>query len=184
MSILSKIKEGDPATFRSIYRDHRAAFLAWAGQRSGMDEDALTDVFQNSVIIMYNNVKSGKLQHLDSSLKTYLFGIAKHLIMRDKDKRNRMPLMDDYQQERISELDTSLEELESLDHKRQNMLKALKSLGDPCQKILHMFYYKQFSIEAIKERLAYKHVDVVRTQKGRCMKKLKNLFEEKYDMLN
>src|SRR6187200_496923 len=55
--------------------------------RGGSDEDA-ADIFQEAVLILIDKIKSGKFRE-ESSLKTFLIGIARNLWLFEKRKRER-----------------------------------------------------------------------------------------------
>ena len=56
---------------------------------------------------------------------------------------------------------------------------ALKELGDPCKSILTQFYYEQFSMEMIAEKFGYTNSDTAKTQKYKCLKRLKTILSKK-----
>jgi DNA-directed RNA polymerase specialized sigma subunit len=57
----------------------------------------------------------------------------------------------------------------------EKVQKGYQELGTRCQEVLKMFYYENLSIEEIKNRLNYTSKDVVKSQKSRCIKQLKEI---------
>ncbi|NJO87114.1 MAG: sigma-70 family RNA polymerase sigma factor [Lewinella sp.] len=56
-----------------MYRQHRTAFVRYASQQLGSEEDDAADCFQEAVIVFYKNVSGGRLEALSCSIRTYLF---------------------------------------------------------------------------------------------------------------
>jgi len=50
---------------------------------------------------------------------------------------------------------------------------AMNALGSKCKDIITLFYLRGFNIEEITEYLGYSSKDVVKSQKSRCLKTLK-----------
>ena len=63
--------------------------------------------------------------------------------------------------------------------KEQKIVKALNSLGSKCQEIIRLFYYSNYSNEAIMHRMNYENENTVKAHKSRCIKKLRTLIQQK-----
>lgn len=170
--LVRRIKLGDKAVLESVYIQHKAEFLLFAARFSMSSEDAL-DVYQDTVVAFYENIVSGKLVKLSSSLKTYLFAIGKYQIY------NRLNI-------KISSEDIVKYENFFKDNGKNDILfeedqvkklqKAYSGLGKKCQQLLKLFYYKNLSLEEIQVSLKYASKDVAKSQKSRCLKQLKELM--------
>ncbi len=177
--IFALFKKGEYSALKKLYPSLRGEFEGWAMKLYKMDTNEIMDIYQDAMITFYKNIASGKLTELRSSIKTYIFAIAKNLILKRFDKsRNRLTLV-----ETEAELDwnaeTKIQDEENLSHRQRVLKDALENLGNPCKQILTLFYYNRYSIEAIQYQMGYKHIDVVRTQKGRCIKKMKEEIKDK-----
>ncbi len=62
---------------------------------------------------------------------------------------------------------------ESLSHEQKLLKKYFETLGEQCQKLLTMFYYRGLSIKEIIAEGGYNNANVVKSQKSRCLKTLK-----------
>jgi len=174
---IESIKNGGEAELNSLYALYREEFISWSGSVYKLDEAVAADVFQDAVITFYWNVKKGKLTELTSSVKTYLFAIGKNLSLKRIKKDSKMVV-----DSQVLEYNASFEfdEVNLEVTERQQVIAALlKNLGDPCKSILKMFYFDSFTMDSIAERLGYKNENVVKTQKLRCLQKLKAMFEQK-----
>lgn len=172
--IILKIRTGGQAELGMIYEEHRTEFIHWITREFHCSMDDSKDIYQLTILIFYENVKSGKLEHLVSSVKTYLFGIGKNVAMENmrKAKRN-VPINQEkwLKEYLIDEPEQPVDE--NLFTIAQN---ALKDLGQPCQQLLELYYYEKKSMEEISEKLNYKNADTAKNQKCKCMARLRKLF--------
>ncbi len=76
---LEQLRTGDSEAYTKIYEAYRDSFLGYARKYELSEEDVL-EIYQDSVVKLYENVMSRKLNKLTSSLKTYLFSIGKFKI--------------------------------------------------------------------------------------------------------
>lgn len=174
--IIIDIRAGKTEALDLIYKTHRTDFLQWLQAHYHCNEADALDIFQDSMIVLYRHVMSGKLAGLDSTLKTYLFGIGKRTYLNRKHKNKVLTNnIEDYKHLQVSPLDS-----QQLNDRQRLILRLLDQLGEPSRSILFLFYYKKYSLEAIAKQLGYSSKDVVKTQKVRCMKKLRSLVFKNY----
>jgi len=139
-------------------------------KNSGTKDDA-KDVFQETVISLYNNIKNDKYA-LDCKLSTYLFAISKNNWYKKLRKNGRMSNLEDNEYLQIS----SDEDIHSnLVYTEQQMLigKLLHKVGQECGKILKLFYFEKMRMVKIAATLNYSSEQVAKNQKSKCMKKLR-----------
>lgn len=174
--IVSQIKQGELKVFDTLYPRYRDEFCHWIGKQSGLDEETCKDVYQQSIVILFENIRDGKLKELTSSLKTYIFSIG-----RNKAREHRLyqvrygstsSIVPDTSNENDIDHETREEQFETIE-------KSLNALVDPCKGILMDFYYYKKSIKEITERFGYKNTDSTKNQKSKCMKKLRSLVKDK-----
>ena len=171
--ILLKIKEGDERFLKQLYQEHRGRFIHWALKNHRLSREDAAEIYQRAFTILYFNFKQEKITTLNSSVETYLFGIGKNLILKkfQGDEKEIVPMEDlplDQQ------MDTSLLRQEELNHQQVLVRDWLKTLGEPCESLLLMYYFKRFSMEAIAERLGYKNEGVAKKKKCLCLKTLRD----------
>jgi len=75
------------------------------------------------------------------------------------------------------------EELEA--HERLNeefglMEKGLASLGEPCKSLLEAYYLQKRSMNEIAMAFGYTNADNAKTQKYKCLMRLKKIFFDQY----
>jgi RNA polymerase sigma-70 factor (ECF subfamily) len=177
---IEALKKGDDTLFKKLYEDHREQFINFA-RRYDLERDDIIDVYQDAYIIFYNNVLSGTLTTLTSSVSTYLFSIGKHLIY---NKLKKVPKTVRLTEQIHLNYDSSnLEDIsftqDTLTTEQQLLRKHFAALGAQCKTLLSLFYYRGFTIKEIVESTAYTNENVVKSAKSRCMKTLKARINSK-----
>src|SRR5258708_39689823 len=79
--IIQKMKNGNNTQLAEIYKAYRSEFVGWAGSHYQCDKEEARDIYQASVITLYDNIIKERLQQLNGSVKTYLFAIGRNKIM-------------------------------------------------------------------------------------------------------
>ena len=170
------LRMGKTEILDEIYREHRKPFLAWIKKHFSINDEDATDLYQDTIISFYKAVRAGNLKQLNVNLKTYLYGIGKNLAF----KRYRKTLTFRKHEENIkSELPEVEDPFVSVSDERIDLvIKAFESLDEPCYSILKLFYYQRLTMDEIAEVLNYKNRDTVKSQKSRCMKKIKEIVKK------
>ncbi len=170
--LIDAIKAGKLETLDGIYLEHKKPFFLFA-YKLGLKEDEVEDMYQDVILSFYQNVKSGRLNKLNCSLRTYLFSIGKFKIYKHLKKVPRITINDKhiFYSEELKHFETDLQE------ERTEQIKASwDKLGERCQQVLNYFYYQSYSLDEIVKHLNYSSKDVLKSQKSRCLKKLKELI--------
>lgn len=168
---IAALKQDDPAVVRQIYLSNKKVFFAVASRYAVTTND-VEDIYQDAVIALIENAKRGKLDTLKSSVSTYLIAIGKFMIFK---KLKQPHLQTDFSV--LKEIDwedfeTADETFEQTKLMREQFLK----LGPKCQELLRLFYYEEQKLDAILEALGASSKDVLKSQKSRCIKQLKDLM--------
>jgi len=176
-NLIEQLKLKNLKTLDQVYLSYKEEFFFFAGKFSIPEEDVL-DVYQDTIISFYDNIQTGKLQRLTCSLKSYLFAIGKFKMYR-KRERNSLVFNDDL----IIHSSQAVETFEvELDKEREKVLKeAFGRLGNKCKKVLELFYYEGLTLDEIQEHLGYSSKDVLKSQKSRCLKQLKEFVTKRYE---
>ncbi len=175
--IIEQIRRGGQAELGFVYETYRSEFLQWIMREYQCSADDAKDIYQVTILIFQDNVKSGKLVHMLSTIKTYLFGIGKNLVKENMRKAKRhTPINQEkwLKEYLIDDAETSPVEEDVFSTAK----KALKKLGQPCQKLIELFYYEKKSMEEISSILNYKNAETAKNQKCKCMARLRKIFEQ------
>ncbi len=170
-SFIEKLKANDEKSIRDLYNDNKNGFLLFANRYS-LNRDELVDVYQDAIIALIENAKKGKIDNLKSSVPTYLFSIGKYMVFQ-KLKRNKKSIPN----EDLEYLEFEWEDHNEAEKDEQilSLRKNFRKLGEQCQKVLTLFYYEEQNLDEIQDLLGYANKDVLKSQKSRCLKQLKEL---------
>lgn len=168
---IAALKRNDPKIVREIYLSNKKIFVAFANRYSIDSQDA-EDIYQDAVVALIENAKRGKLDDLKSSVNTYLIAIGKFMIF----KKLKQP----YVQTDFSDLEafdeTDFETIDETLEQTQLMQVQFEKLGTKCQELLRLFYYEEQKLDDILETLGASSKDVLKSQKSRCIKQLRDLI--------
>ncbi|WP_299674644.1 sigma-70 family RNA polymerase sigma factor [uncultured Dokdonia sp.] len=168
---ITTLRTGDPVAYQVIYEGYRDAFVGFASKYD-IHHDIILDVYQESMITLYENVMRGKVKDFSSSIKTYLFGIGKFKLYEQLRDQKKMVLVDDFNDQEAME---EVEIIELTD--RQKALKQhFQKLGERCRNILELFYLNGLRIKEIMIAADYENENTVKAQKSRCLKQLKTMM--------
>ena len=138
------------------------------------NEDDAKDIYQEAIIVLYNKVKRGDFE-LSSKLKTYIYSICRRLWLKRLKQLNRyggdIKDFEDY-----LPVEDDVEKHQDRDLQLNKMQDALNLLGEPCKTIMEDFYMHSRSMQDICERFGYTNADNAKTQKYKCLQRLKKLF--------
>lgn len=175
LELFKKLKSGSDKAFKEVYNDNRTLFLNF-GRSYAIDESDLLDLYQDSYLVLYENIQSGKLKELTSSLSTYLLSIGKYKIM-ERLRKNRLQTNNEIILKSLK-IEDEIKEFElddkSLSNHQAQLKHCFEKLGLKCQTVLKQFYYRSMTIAEIRISENYNSDNVVKAQKSRCLKQLRD----------
>ncbi|MGB0930138.1 MAG: RNA polymerase sigma factor [Chitinophagales bacterium] len=133
---LELIKIGDEQAVIQLYEQHRKEFFLWVKNKYQCTDEEARDSYQESVLVMYNNIKKGKLIKFTSSIKTYLFAIGRNVILYNRRKFQR-------ERSNITDKENEIVDKESVQvnlqvSERQKILvEVLNDMGNPCKSLIY-----------------------------------------------
>ena len=173
IQLIDLLKMNDEKAIRNFYNENKNGFILFA-KRYNIHSDDIIDIYQDAVIALIENAKKGKIEDLKSSLSTYLFGIGKFMIFQKLRKDGKTIPMESFEKIEMTYDDYTEEET---DLQIKLLQKGLNKLGDQCKKVLELFYYEEKKLDEIQSILGYTNKDVLKSQKSRCLKQLKELIK-------
>lgn len=158
-----------------MYQANRNLICSYILKNNGSIDES-KDVFQETMIAFYENVRDNKFKG-ESSIATYLYSIAKFKWLNQiKKKRVRSA---HYDKLKTNEFEASPLATLIDNEKRDAVLGVLTKLGEPCKKLLIATIYYGTSMQEIVEEGDYSSEQIVRNKKYKCLKRLKELIREK-----
>ncbi len=170
--LIESLKRGDNSALQQFYSAHRREFVSWVQKGFGYPPEEAADIYQDSIIVVYENILSEKITTLNASLKTYLFSIGKNKLLRKIDKDKKME-SEHGSITRLTEVGAEFDDEQELNERYQAFAEHFETMGDPCKSILQLFYFRNLAMQTIATMMGYKNEDVVKSQKVRCLKTLK-----------
>ncbi|GAA4398899.1 hypothetical protein GCM10023187_10020 [Nibrella viscosa] len=175
--LLVGVATGSDEALTQLYRRYFPMVLHLVISNSGNEDDA-KDIYQEALVVVYEKVTTGTLD-LNCQLKTYLYSVSrrlwlKQLALRSRDNRG---LVDT---ESAVSVDDDMAEHEVRDRQFDLMADSLERLGEPCRTLLEDFYIRHLSMQDITEKFGYTNSDNAKTQKYKCLMRLKKLFFSVY----
>lgn len=175
--IIFLLKAGDVSVLETIYKENRSPFLSFAKKYKLPKEDII-DVYQDAIIALRDNIVNGKVELLDSTIRTYLFSIGKYMIYKKvKAYKSEIILAEEIKNQdgQISHFDY----YENINSSNQQLVNTCFSkLGEKCQHVLKLFYYEGLTLKEIQQYLGYDNYNVIKSQKSRCLRTLKGIIDK------
>lgn len=158
-----------------FYTNYKSEFInKFKKDYPTINTDALVDIFQEAVVIGVEKVNQSKFEGR-SSLKTYIFGIGKNLI-RDYFRKVKQHKTYSSDVKYTQEESENIFDIENpINIKSIALKKAMKKLEQHCLDILNAFYLEGKKYPEIVKEFNYSSVDVAKSTKSRCFKRLKML---------
>lgn len=171
-TLQQRLRENDKKALEEVYIAYKEVFLNYAVSFN-IDRDALLDIYQDSVIALFQNFVKKQTRLEKSTVKTYLFGIAKNKLYTYLKAQKRLVVTN-----------TNFEVFEEIKSEEQELTREQKLLAKyfgeispSCQDILKLFYYRSLSIKEIVSMTQYKDENTVKSHKSRCLKRLTELIK-------
>ena len=167
----------DKNAIESIYKSNFTMIQNLIINNKGTLNDA-EDIFQEAMIVLYQKSIDKDFQ-LNCQLKTYIYSVSKRLWLKKLQSIQRFGIQADDVEDFIS-VESDLQK----HHQEQNqfsiMEKAMERIGEPCKSLLEAFYIHRKQMQEIANQFNYTNADNAKTQKYKCLVRLKKLFFAEY----
>lgn len=173
--VIDLIKKGDEEALVILYEANRRPITSFVVRNSGTLQDA-EDMLQEALVVLWERVRAGRFEYT-AQLGTFIFATVKNMWLRRLARLRR---------EVPSELDpdtnpaNGVSPLEMMIEDEQASLvrEALDKLGEPCRKLLLLFYWEELSMVQIAEQLGFANAETAKSKKYQCKKSLEKLLKE------
>src|SRR6185312_8151428 len=175
--LLEALAANDANAIETIYRENYSAIKAFIIKNNGYTDDA-RDIFQEAMIIIFEKAKSGSFV-LSCRLQTYLYSVCRRLWLKKLQNQHRFNPSFELNHE-IVPVEDELELHEQKEAEFQLLENAMQKIGEPCKSLLEAFYIEKKSMPEIADLFRYTNADNAKTQKYKCLVRLKKIFFEQY----
>lgn len=170
------IKSGNDYVLTKIYYAHRNLFIRYGQKNFACDQATAQQIFNDVVIALRENILDEKLKQLRVHLKSYLYKIGDNML-KDFKKAEKKQIDFKKEYEAKVKVETNIPELE-LSPLEEKALECLSMLSEKHQKILKLFYWKRFPMDAIANNVGFNSADVAKSEKSKSLKKLRKIIKE------
>ncbi|MCR9288072.1 MAG: sigma-70 family RNA polymerase sigma factor [Bacteroidetes bacterium] len=169
-----RLRNDDKKALEEVYLENRNYVMKFFSDYKSI-KTQLEDIYQDSIIDLYQNFVSRQLQLERGNIRYYLLTIVKRKIYATLKIQGRESLLS-----QESEQEATYEILDSETTTKEKELLSIhyKQLGQKCQQLLKLFYYRGLSIKEIKEAANYKDDNTVKSSKSRCLKQLRTMINQ------
>lgn len=177
--ILKGIIDNDHEVMQYVYDKYFESIKGFVIRHGGTKDDAW-DVFQDGIIVVYEQVKSKKLT-IQNTFHTYFFTICKYTwlkVLRDRDKKYFEQIETSRELEQINLHDYKLEVEEIIEKEKRVKLynSNFLKLSKECQKLLALMS-QGCSVQEIAESFNYKSVGFAYKKRRICKERLIKLIK-------
>lgn len=167
----------DRTVIEGIYRDNYPMIQSFILNNNGNSEEA-RDIFQEAMIVIYEKAISGSFE-LNCLLKTYLYSVCRRLWLKRLQQLQRYgSLIENVEESVVVDEDLELHEKHNSDFIL--MENAMNKIGEPCKSLLDAYYIQKKNMQEIAADFGYTNADNAKTQKYKCLVRLKKLFFAQY----
>lgn len=172
-------RDNNQRAISRFYDEHRNDFLHDLGRYYCIsDSDLLAEIFQESVVRLWKNIINKRLTetNLTTTLSGYLFCIGK-LVAMEIFRREGIRLKSNLDETEMLKLNPAADILFGSESQQEIAVrKAVYAMGEPCAPLLLSFYWDKLTWESIALQLHYKDANSAKSQKYKCIQKLKAKF--------
>ena len=170
--------------------EEKGKVLAYLRKKFSISDDDLDDIFQESSMALFLNIRDGKLTNLTSTLSTYFLRICINQALKSIGKQQKVvPLFDDssitnkdeFRSDKIDELYrlcTEDEDAEMVARSERIVQNIIEVMPDTCKNIFKGYYWDNFTTSTIADMFGFANANSVKTQKYKCLQKFRNRYNE------
>lgn len=176
IEILDCIRTGNNnGALSYLYDESLAKVRQYILKNSGSKDDA-NDIFQDAVIILFNQVRLNKFNEA-YSIDSFIYSVSRNLWI---DKVRREKKFTAYESpEQFASISEGNDHLDDLISKEKTlaMKNVFNKLDEKCRQILNYVIHDKYSMKEIKEKMGYTSENVAKTTHYRCKQYLKELVK-------
>jgi len=185
-NLIDEVAKGNLSAFDKIYLSNKDQFLAFMKKDEGLDGDSAQDLYQEACAALYNNICTGRLTGGslgNNKLRTYLNQVGKYILYNKRRKR-QVPLY--FDTDKVFSFEKEEEEYDFSHEIRDARLfivrTSVRDMPKPCSELLRLVLFLKKSHEDVARIMGYSNADSVKTQRSKCMRKLREVAEKRFDL--
>ncbi|MCX8079739.1 MAG: sigma-70 family RNA polymerase sigma factor [Bacteroidia bacterium] len=167
--------------WEALYKEAYPMVLHWLLERKA-PYDWAKEICHDAFLILFRKLND-PLFHLECKPATFIVAVAKKLYLNQIRKEKNSLLSNivekDFPDSEVLNIHMILEENRQKEIQISRMKDALEQLGQPCKELLEDFYFRNSDMQSIAEKFGYTNTDNAKTQKYKCLQRLKKYFFNK-----
>lgn len=171
---LKQSEENEKTALKYLYKKHAKDIERLILRYGGSIADS-EDIFQDTLIIFYEQVINGKYTH-KARISTYLHTIAKNKMLNVIRKTKKIEFLADEEKIKSTFLVSDPMKNWKLNERKVIIEKIMNQLSPECKQIIKLSIYKQILMEDISNIMGYKNEQIARNKKYKCLKGLKKII--------
>lgn len=172
---IEAIRNRNEQLFAECYDQNKGLFVGYFAKHYDKEQSYVVDLYQDACVILWQKATDEHFA-LRCTLSTYMIGVGKMLMMsRDRKYKSMISYDDRLMHDWSDDLDVEANLIER-DHAIEQIV---AQMTEPCNTLLNKVYWDDLPGEQIAQEMGYKNTDTVKTQKYKCMQKLKVVLQKK-----
>ena len=167
--LLDKLKNEDNVSFEVLYKFYFPSIATHITRNFGSTEDA-EDIFQEAIIVLLQKIRQTDFV-LASSLKTYLFAIAKNLWLK-RLRDNKLIPIDNFEEYK-DQSEIVKFELQKEPTKEEKVASWLTKITANCQRILKAIFFYKEPMGSLMQKMGWKNKHTAANQQYKCIQQVK-----------
>jgi RNA polymerase sigma factor (sigma-70 family) len=168
-TLLDQLRNEENASFELLYRFYYPAVETYILRNNGTLADA-EDIFQEAIIVLLQQVRRTDFA-LTSSLKTYLFAIARNGWL-NRLRDCKYTLTDNI--ETVSEqCEMPSFDLQAEPTQTEKLTLWLTKITENCQRILKAIFFYEEPMESLMQKMGWKNKHTAANQQYKCIQQVK-----------
>lgn len=174
-----------------FFTEQRSKAMKYLQKRYSLDEYDCEEIFQESSITLYQNIQSGKVVDVLSTLSTstYFITICNNKALERLRSKKKVFFDSLNTEDEIAHrfLESKVEKILSLEdadaeerNERSKIVQQIvQTLPSPCDELLWGFYRDGYSMKKLAEQYGYASENAVKVTKHRCCEKFSKRYKDK-----
>lgn len=148
--------------------------MSYVTRNNGTADDA-EDMLQDALIVLWERIRTGRFEH-NAQLSTFIYATVKHRWTRELARKKRELRTTEEIDLVATEDPSNTDELIESEEVKE-IQDAINRLGEPCRKLLILYYWEELSMEEIARRLGFANAETAKSKKYQCKEQLKKFLK-------
>lgn len=168
--LINKLKTEDSSSFGLLYEFYFPSVASYIKQNLGNNEDA-EDVFQEAIMVLLQKVRQPEFV-LTSSLKTYLYAVAKNLWLK-RLRDNKIRIVDNELNLEAFGSHTENFDSEFATSREEKVESWFQKITKNCQTILKALFFYEEPMDNLMVKMGWKNRHTAANQQYKCIQQVK-----------